>query len=114
MYGVSRGPACILERLPEALACIVPCCIISREHRAREDQLPSDQQKDRQSHQIPKGGRGDRRRGGIHPTSSRATKLARANTSRSSPKSLRLSPSKANAQSKSTSSCRRKRSMSYI
>src|SRR5262249_39990472 len=43
MYGVGRGPASVLERLPETLACIVSGCTISREQRARENQLPSDQ-----------------------------------------------------------------------
>jgi len=38
-------------------------CSIPGEQRARENQLPSDQQNDRQSHQIPQGGCGDRRRG---------------------------------------------------
>src|SRR5262245_43083668 len=47
----------------------------------------------------------------IHLKSSRATKSARANTSRSNRRSLRPSPSKASAQSRSTSSCRRKKSM---
>src|SRR6476661_4689188 len=63
LYGVSRGPACILERLSEALARIVSGRLISGEQRERENQLQSDQQKDRQPHQIPKGRRGDRRRG---------------------------------------------------
>ena len=37
-----RGTACVLERLPEALAGIVSRRIISREQRAREDQLHID------------------------------------------------------------------------
>jgi hypothetical protein len=36
-----------LERLPEALARFVSCCSVSREQRARENQLQSDQQKNR-------------------------------------------------------------------
>src|SRR5262245_18616443 len=44
-----------------------------------------------------------------HQKSSRATRLVKANTSRSSPKSLKPSPSRASAQSRSTSSCLRKR-----
>src|SRR5215472_2969060 len=43
LYGVSRGPACILERLPETFACLVSGCIVSREQRARENHLQSDQ-----------------------------------------------------------------------
>src|SRR5215510_12600354 len=62
-YGVSRGPARILERLPEALAGIVSGRAVPREQRAREDQLQSDQQEDRQPHQVSQGGCGDRRRG---------------------------------------------------
>jgi hypothetical protein len=41
-------------------------------------------------------------------------KSAKANTSRSSPKSLRPSPSRAGAQSRSTNSCPRKKSTSFI
>jgi hypothetical protein len=37
LYGVGRRPACVLERLPEALARFVPCCSISREQRATEN-----------------------------------------------------------------------------
>jgi DNA end-binding protein Ku len=40
--------------------------------------------------------------------------VAKDNTSKSSPKSLRQSPLRASAQSKSTSSCRRKKSTSCI
>jgi DNA end-binding protein Ku len=47
LYGVGLGPACVLERLPETLAGIVSCCSVSREQRARGNQLQSDQQKDR-------------------------------------------------------------------
>jgi len=43
LYGVCRGPACVLERLPQALAGFVSRRIVSGEQRARENQLQSDQ-----------------------------------------------------------------------
>jgi Domain of unknown function (DUF4142) len=43
LYGVGRGPACVLERLPEAFACLVSRRIISRQQRKRKNQLQSDQ-----------------------------------------------------------------------
>jgi len=49
-----------------------------------------------------------------HRISSRATKSAKANTSRSIPKSSRPSRSRASVQSRSTSSCRRRKSTSCI
>jgi hypothetical protein len=39
LYGVCRGPACVLERLFETLAGIVSRCVVSGEQRARENQL---------------------------------------------------------------------------
>jgi hypothetical protein len=36
LYGVGRGPACGLERLPEPLARFASCCLFSYEQRARE------------------------------------------------------------------------------
>src|SRR5262249_30271620 len=63
LYGVGRGPACVLERLPEAVAGFVSCRFVSGEQRARKNQLQSNQQKDWQPYQIPKGRCGDRRRG---------------------------------------------------
>src|SRR6516165_3114201 len=33
LYGVCRGPACVLERLPKTLAGIVSCCSVSRQQR---------------------------------------------------------------------------------
>jgi DNA end-binding protein Ku len=45
LYGVGRGPPCVLERLSETLAGLVSRRSISREQRARENQLQSDQQK---------------------------------------------------------------------
>src|SRR5215831_9957058 len=56
-----RGPTCVLERLPETVARLVSGGAVSRQQRAGEDPLPSNQQGDRQPHQIPQGGRGDRR-----------------------------------------------------
>jgi non-homologous end joining protein Ku len=44
----------------------------------------------------------------------KATRSAKANTLRSSPKSSRPLPSRASAQSRSTSSCLRKKSTSFI
>src|SRR6476619_8267275 len=60
LYGVCRGPACVLERLLKTFACFVSHRIVSREQRARENQLQSDQQEDWQPHQIPESGCGDR------------------------------------------------------
>src|SRR5262245_53381393 len=40
---LDRGPACVLERLPEALPRLVSGSAISGEQRARENQLQSDQ-----------------------------------------------------------------------
>jgi DNA end-binding protein Ku len=59
---VFRGPACVLERLSQALARLVSDRCIPRQLRAREDQLPSAQQKHRQPHQIPQGRCRDGRR----------------------------------------------------
>src|SRR5437899_704801 len=53
--GVCRGPSRVLERLPEALARLVSDLAIPGDVRTGEDQLPSVQQEDRQSHQIPQG-----------------------------------------------------------
>jgi non-homologous end joining protein Ku len=50
----------------------------------------------------------------IQQISSRATKSVKANISRSSPRSLRRLPLRASAQSRSTSSCLRKKSTSFI
>src|SRR5260370_42038960 len=36
VYGVDRGPACVLERLSETLAGLVSHCVIPGEQRARE------------------------------------------------------------------------------
>src|SRR5436305_5076519 len=38
--GVARGPARVLERLSQAIACLVPHRVISSYVRARKDQLP--------------------------------------------------------------------------
>ena len=54
VYGVCRGPACVLERLPEAVACIVSGRPVSGEQRTGEDQLSSDQQENGHSHQYRK------------------------------------------------------------
>src|SRR3984957_14739516 len=41
--GVFHGPACVLERLFEAVSRLLPDCTLSGDQRTREDQLPSAQ-----------------------------------------------------------------------
>src|SRR2546430_3393875 len=59
----NHGTSCVLERLSEIVARLVSRCIVSRQQRARESQLQSNQQKYWQPYSIPQGGCRDRRRG---------------------------------------------------
>src|SRR5439155_21718918 len=39
VYGAGRGPACVLERLPETLARIVSCCLSSEREKISFNQI---------------------------------------------------------------------------
>ena len=60
---LSVGPACVLERLFEALAGLLSRRPVPGDVGSREDQLSSDPQADRQPHPLQEGGRRHRARG---------------------------------------------------
>src|SRR5947207_1762308 len=61
--GVSRGPACLLERLPQAVPGLVSDLAISGDIGAREDQFPPAPQAEREPNQVQEGRCRDRARG---------------------------------------------------
>src|SRR5215831_5843487 len=52
--GATRGPARVLERLPQTIACLLSHRVVSSYVRAGKDQLPPAKQRDRQSHPLQK------------------------------------------------------------
>src|SRR3954462_10001878 len=74
----SRGPACVLERLPQAVTCLLSDLAVSSDLGTRKNQLPPAAQADRQSDQVQEGRRRDRAR----TTSLRGTRSAKASTSK--------------------------------